>query len=83
MNMEYPNMRKQVKDEVDKVKEEHLEYLYEIIKSVSQWPEQTPEKKSAEEIGWPQFIVNTYGSLADVPIKRWTEGPYEVREPIE
>lgn len=81
--MEYSNLRERVKDEVDKVKEQHLEYLYDFVKIVSQWPEQTPEKKLVEEGSWQQFVTSTYGSLADTPIKRWNEGPFETREPIE
>ena len=31
---------------------------------------------------WPQFLLETYGSLRDTPIQRWDQGEYETREPM-
>ena len=32
---------------------------------------------------WHEFLRATYGSLKDTPIKRWDQGEYEEREPLE
>ncbi|MCI0711362.1 MAG: hypothetical protein L0154_14505 [Chloroflexi bacterium] len=32
---------------------------------------------------WHQFLSETYGSLRDSPIERWSQGDYEERESLE
>lgn len=32
---------------------------------------------------WHDFLRETYGSLSDTPIRRWDQGDYEEREPLE
>jgi hypothetical protein len=34
-------------------------------------------------LDWHAFLRKTYGSLRDTPIKRWDQGDYEEREPLE
>jgi hypothetical protein len=34
-------------------------------------------------LDWPSFIKSTFGSLADIPIVRESEGDYEQREALE
>ncbi len=46
--------------------------------------EQTITIKSPDDLGWPPgYFEQTYGSLADIPLKRPEQLPYEEREPIE
>ena len=35
------------------------------------------------DLTWHEFLQATYGVLADTPIKRWDQGEYEEREPLE
>ncbi|MCB9450916.1 MAG: hypothetical protein H6672_05720 [Anaerolineaceae bacterium] len=32
---------------------------------------------------WHEFLRATYGILRDTPIRRWEQGEYEEREPLE
>ena len=46
--------------------------------------EQTMTAKLPDDLGWPPgYFEQTYGSLADTPIERPEQLPYEEREPIE
>jgi hypothetical protein len=45
--------------------------------------ETAQQMPSAPTIDWHEFLRETYGSLRDTPIKRWEQGDYEEREPLE
>jgi hypothetical protein len=34
-------------------------------------------------LDWQTFLSETYGSMRDAPIQRWSQGEYEEREPLE
>jgi hypothetical protein len=72
--------RRQLKTEIDKVKSEHLELLYGIIKLLE-------DGNHGTEIGvgldWREFVANTYGCLADAPISRGDQGHFESREAMK
>ncbi len=72
--------RKLLETEIDKVKSEHLELLYGIIKLLE-------NGKHGTEIGagldWREFVASTYGCLADAPISRGDQGHFESRETME
>ncbi len=80
-----------IKKEIDKVQEDNLTALYNIIK-VFELPkgliinssEIKPEigNSTLIEPDWGTFINETYGSLKDDPIKRGPQGEYEIREAI-
>jgi len=79
-----------LKNEIDKVQDEHLIALYRIIKMfelpleqpfVSDFEEPPSEVIKASE--WGNFIRETYGCLKDDPIERAPQGEYEIREEIE
>ena len=43
-----------------------------------------PDKEDLDELGWPPgFFERTYGCLAGSGLKRWPQGEYEERDPIE
>lgn len=72
--------RKLLKTEIDKVKNEHLELLYGIIKLLANGSQTAHVDASLD---WHDFVSNTYGCLADTPISREGEGGHEIRERIE
>lgn len=42
-----------------------------------------PSEHPVDELGWPiGFFEETYGSLADDPIERPSQGEYEVRDEV-
>lgn len=83
--------RESIKAEIDKVQDRYLEVLYRIIRAlvnpselVAATPHNTVDvQNEIEMLNWHRFIEETYGSLADDPIKRGEQGQYEVREAIE
>ncbi len=40
------------------------------------------QRELSEESDWHEFLRETYGSLRDTPLQRWSQGDYEEREPI-
>ena len=46
--------------------------------------EATPAPKTPEELGWPPgFFENTFGSIDDPAFKRYPQGEFEKREPLD
>lgn len=41
------------------------------------------EVEAFRRMPWDEFIERTAGILADDPIRRWPQGDYEEREPLE
>jgi hypothetical protein len=81
-------LTKQVlKKEIDYVRDEHLEALYNIIRAFSLPVEGNVSSSDLDPTtaaeDWQSFIQETYGCLADDPIERGTQGHYEKREAIE
>ncbi|ETX05248.1 hypothetical protein [Candidatus Entotheonella palauensis] len=77
-------LTKQVlKKEIDYVRDEHLEALYNIIRAFSLPMEDnvtSPDLNLVADIeDWQSFIQATYGCLADDPIERGAQGDYETR----
>ena len=81
-----------LKQEIDRVREEHLTALYNIIKVfefpagtlISDAKDGTADTTVASDgLNWEKFIQKTYGCLKDNPIKRSSQGEFEVREVIE
>lgn len=72
--------RRLLKTEIDKVKNEHLELLYGIIKLLT---DSTPTGEASISLDWHEFVANTYGCLTNAPISRGDQGHFEVREAIE
>ena len=79
-----------LKGEIDKVREEYLTALYNIIK-VFELPVGTVVTSSDVEANnatkiqksdWNDFIAETYGCLEDDPLERGQQGEYEIREAI-
>jgi len=83
--------RRLLKTEIDKVKSEHLELLYGIIKLLENGvrKDTTPNLAEAQPseagapLDWHEFIASTYGCLSDAPISRGDQGHYESREAME
>ena len=74
--------RELVKAEIDKVHDKYLEIIYRIIKALVNPPDLVGGTSQRTSKDWPQFIAETYGSLADDPIERGEQGHYETREAI-
>lgn len=76
--------RELIKAEIDKVQDRYLGVLYRIIKALinPSVPVAATSQIDVQISNWHNFIEQTYGSLADDPIKRGEQGQYEVREAI-
>jgi hypothetical protein len=72
--------RRLLKTEIDKVKAEHLDLLYGIIKLLENG---APAAEAHAHLDWHEFVANTYGCLADAPISRGDQGHFESRETME
>ncbi len=72
--------RRLLKTEIDKVKSEHLELLYGIIKLLENGNQGTAV---GIDLDWREFVANTYGCLADAPISRGDQGHFESREAMK
>jgi len=72
--------RKLLKTEIDRVKSEHLELLYGIIKLLENG---SRTAQAGTHLDWHDFVANTYGCLADAPILRGEQGHLEDREAME
>lgn len=78
-----------LKREIDKVRDEHLTSLYNIIKVFS-LPggaviagSEFAGKGDSDSSDWDEFIRETYGCLRDDPIERGDQGEYELREEMQ
>ena len=72
-----------IKAEIDKIPDEYLEVLYKIIKALETPVEvEVSHPKDDEPSEWRKFVQETYGCLADDPIRRGDQGTYEIREQI-
>jgi len=65
-----------LKTEIDRVRNEYLEVLYNIIKALEPGETDHPET-------WGDFVKETYGCLSDDPIQRGDQGRLEIRGPIK
>jgi len=83
--------RELLKTEIDKVKSEHLELLYGIIRllegdvreGAASALAQTPACETGVPLDWYEFVANTYGCLSDAPIVRGEQGQHDSREAVE
>ncbi|HKI03977.1 MAG TPA: hypothetical protein VKK31_18495 [Thermoanaerobaculia bacterium] len=75
--------KKLLKEEIDKVPDEHLGVLYRIVKALEEPDRASDAEVRKQETSWKAWINETYGSTADAPIERGDQGSYEVREPFE
>jgi hypothetical protein len=81
--MEQITLREKVKSEIDKVDDRNLEIVYQFLKEISDRQKYRQKSRFDDRLDWSHFIDEMYGSMADAPIKRWNEGSFEIREPIE
>jgi hypothetical protein len=68
-----------LKSEIEKVQDQYLGVLYRIIKALG---EPSSRRTEAEQSSWEAFVAETYGSMAESPIDRGSQGSFEIREPI-
>jgi hypothetical protein len=64
----------------------HVEQLsvaekWRLVKELLRSLETEQTRPSASD--WQEFLQETYGSLQETPIRRWPQGDYEEREPLE
>ncbi len=73
--------RERIKEEIDKVQDSYLDVIFHIVQSFEYAPAiQTPAENAADR--WRSFVESTYGTLANDPIVRDSQGEYEVREAL-
>ena len=75
--------KQQIKDEIEKVKDEDLFVIYRIIQALAKTPSFEFPRQSEKETDWVKFVNNMYGCLSDDPIQRGKQGDFETREIIE
>jgi hypothetical protein len=73
--------KEQIKSEIDKVRDEYLDVLYRIVRTLEE--PALPAPREGAEVAWSQFIAEMYGATADAPLQRWPEGFPEERLPLE
>lgn len=71
--------RNLLKEEIDRVRDSHLEVLFRIIKALE---EPLESGHATETSNWNAFIDATYGCLTEDTIERGEQGRYEAREAI-
>jgi len=73
-----------LKTEIDKVRQEYLEILSQVIKAFESSAENlnTDIQKLKEEkhTGWHEFLKDSFGCLANDLIERGEQGLFEKRE---
>ncbi len=69
--------REQLKTEIDKVQSQYLDILYKIIQAFTGSLELESSLRISEMTDWQEFIAKTYGCLAEAPIQRGEQGPYQ------
>lgn len=77
--------REQLRAELDEVEEKDLDILHRIITALASSPCPSDSLTEAldKTIEWRRFIEDTYGCLADDPIERGDQEPYERSEAVE
>ena len=70
-----------LKEEIDKVQDNYLNVLYQIIKALEK-PLNFEHSHSLEISNWKDFVDATYGCMADDPIDRGDQREYEIREVV-
>lgn len=69
-----------VKAEIEKVRDDYLGVLYQIIKIFELPPTGSNLARNNGNLNWHDFIAKTYGCFANDPIERGDQGRYEIRE---
>ena len=76
--------KQQIKDEIEKVRDEDLDVIYRIIQALAKTPSTEISRQPEEpDANWIQFVDKMYGCLSDDPIQRGNPGEFEIREIIE
>ena len=57
--------REIVKNEIDKIKEEHLSILLEIIRAFEY------TQPESQELSWKNWVEEMYGCCSDEPLQRY------------
>lgn len=75
-----------LKSEIDKIPKEYYGLVLDLLKSIKRNKKYkyiaTSKISDNSKISWQNFISQTYGSLSATPIKRGSQGNYEIREEI-
>ena len=82
--------RERLKEEIDRVQDSYLDVIFHIVQSfeyappVQNFNTRSSLSKSTDNTleKWRAFVESTYGILASDPIKRGSQGDYEIREAI-
>jgi hypothetical protein len=68
---------------LDEVERLPVAEKWELVSHVLQSLQRQQLASTEERMDWHQFLRATYGSIKDESFKRWDQGEYEEREPIE
>lgn len=70
-----------IKDAIDKVNDRYLDALYKIVRAFERAATEQDDQ-TTDPSAWNQFIERTYGSAADDPIARATQGELQERNEL-
>ncbi len=74
-----------IKEEIEKVADEHLVVLYRIVQALEGMTAEPPVAE-VQPYGngnrWHDFVAETYGCMTDAPLERSGEGTLEVLEDL-
>ena len=79
------NTRELIKNEIDQLQENYLDFVYRIIRALMPSTAKTPmpRKEGVADDSWEEFIRSTYGVFRDEPLERASQGTLEIRESFE
>ena len=75
-----------LKSKLENIREEYLDILLRMANSfeaLGTRTKKTSQQRRLPEDTWLEFIQETYGCLANDPIKRGDQGSFEVREAMK
>jgi hypothetical protein len=78
--------KQNIKDEIDKIKDDDLLTIYRIVQALVKTPSLPPlgkQNESNQKTSWIAFVDNMYGCVSDDPIKRGKQNEFEIRETLE
>ena len=72
-----------LKQEIDRIQEEYVDILYDVIKAFERPARQVPSTHPSSHEQWEAFLDKFAGCFAEAPLCRGKQGTYEVRDTLQ
>ncbi|MCB1158403.1 MAG: hypothetical protein H7A25_22010 [Leptospiraceae bacterium] len=72
-------LREKIKEEIDKIQEEHLDLLFEVILAF----EKVKTINTVKSSSWDSWVEEMFGCFQQEPLQRYSQGQYEIREALQ